>query len=119
MGAFFYGDLLSKKFGEKLRQRRIEKGMTLESLAEKVGSKKAYIWQLENKTPAKPSGELLIRLARTLEISAEYLIDDVSPEPSPIQVQIALARGADSRGLSQNDIDKLFQIADIRNGKTD
>lgn len=110
---------MSNNFGEKLRNRRNEMGFTLESLAEKVGSTKAYIWQLENKKPAKPSGEMLLKLAKTLEISAEFLIDDSHSEPTDSQVRVAMARGADSRGLSQKDLDKLFKIADIRSdGKT-
>lgn len=111
---------MSNNFGEKLRKRRTEMGFTLDGLAEKVGSTKAYIWQLENKKPAKPSGEMLIKLAKALEISAEFLIDDKSLEPSDSHVRVAMARGADSRGLSQKDLDKLFKIADIRSdGKTD
>ncbi|CAN7589665.1 helix-turn-helix domain-containing protein [Neorhizobium sp. LjRoot104] len=103
---------MSEEFGEKLRKRRIEKSFTLEGLAEKVGSTKAYIWQLENKRPAKPSGELLLKIAQVLEISAEFLIDDSVQEPTDRQVRIALARGADERGLSQKDLDILFRIAD-------
>lgn len=103
---------MSQNFGEKLRARRIEKGHTLESLANAVDSTKAYVWQLENKKPAKPSGALLIRLANVLDISAEYLIDDSSKEPNEKHVGVALARGAQNRHLSQKDIDRLFRIAD-------
>ncbi|QQM29519.1 helix-turn-helix transcriptional regulator [Martelella lutilitoris] len=106
---------MSVEFGEKLRRRRQQLGLTLDELAEKVGSRKAYIWQLENKKPAKPSGELLLKLANVLDISAEYLIDDSSPEPNDRQVRIALARGAINRGLSQRDLDKLFGISDTEN----
>jgi transcriptional regulator with XRE-family HTH domain len=110
---------LSEIFGEKLRNRRIERGLTLEGLAEKIGSTKAYVWQLENKKPAKPSGELLLKIAGVLDISAEYLIDDSSSTPTDRQVRIALARGADKRGLSQRDIDKLFKLSDmLRDGET-
>jgi len=107
---------VSEHFGEKLRSRRNELGLTLDALADMIGSKKAYVWQLENKKPAKPSGELLIKLAKALEISAEYLIDDQNSNPTVEQAQIALARGAGTRGLSQSDVDKLFKIADIRSG---
>lgn len=109
---------MSQEFGEKLRARRTEKHLTLEALAEKIGSTKAYVWQLENKKPAKPSGELLLKIAKVLEISAEFLIDDSSAEPNQLQVQIALARGQNSRGLSQKELDRIFRIADtIRDGK--
>lgn len=99
---------MSVEFGEKLRKRRLALGLTLDQLAEKVGSRKAYIWQLENKKPAKPSGELLLKIANVLDISAEYLIDDSVETPTDKQVQIALARGASNRGLTQADLDKLF-----------
>lgn len=100
---------MSVEFGEKLRKRRLALGLTLDQLAEKVGSRKAYIWQLENKKPAKPSGELLLKIANVLDISAEYLIDDSVETPTHKQVQIALARGASNRGLTQADLDKLFK----------
>lgn len=109
---------MSEIFGEKLRNRRLEQGLTLEALAEKIGSTKAYVWQLENKKPAKPSGELLLKIAAVLDISAEYLIDDSTTTPTDTQVQIALARGAGKRGLSQSDIDKLFRMSDMfKDGK--
>ena len=110
---------MSAIFGEKLRSRRIEKGLTLEALAEKVGTTKAYVWQLENKKPAKPSGELLLKIADVLDISAEFLIDDAVSTPTDRHVQIALARGAAKRGLAQQDLDRLFKISDVlRDGKT-
>ncbi|TIU90038.1 MAG: helix-turn-helix transcriptional regulator [Mesorhizobium sp.] len=112
-------DRLSEVFGEKLRNRRIELGLTLEALAEKIGSTKAYVWQLENKKPAKPSGELLLKIANVLDISAEYLIDDSVSTPTDTQVRIALARGMAKRGLSQRDVDQLFKISDmLKDGKT-
>lgn len=110
---------MSEVFGEKLRNRRIELGLTLEALAEKIGSTKAYVWQLENKKPAKPSGELLLKIANVLDISAEYLIDDSVSTPTDTQVRIALARGMAKRGLSQRDVDQLFKISDmLKDGKT-
>lgn len=104
---------MSVEFGEKLRKRRLELGLTLEQVAIKIGSKKAYIWQLENKKPAKPSGQLLLKVANVLDISAEYLIDDTVSQPTERQVEIALARGAHNRGLSQSDMDKLFKLSDL------
>ncbi|MBO6539213.1 MAG: helix-turn-helix transcriptional regulator [Rhizobiaceae bacterium] len=109
---------MSEIFGEKLRNRRLEKELTLEALAEKIGSTKAYVWQLENKKPAKPSGELLLKIANVLDISAEYLIDDSASRPNDRHVQIALARGLSKRGLSQDDLDRLFELSDfLKDGK--
>jgi transcriptional regulator with XRE-family HTH domain len=107
---------VSQAFGEKLRSRRLEMGLTLDELARRVGSTKAYVWQLENKRPAKPSGELLLKLAAVLDISAEFLIDDGVVAPTPMQAEIALARGASMRGLSQNDVDRLFKLSEMLDG---
>ncbi|WP_336071906.1 helix-turn-helix transcriptional regulator [Nitratireductor rhodophyticola] len=103
---------MSVEFGEKLRKRRLELGLTLDQLAEKIGSRKAYVWQLENKKPAKPSGELLLKIANVLDIAAEFLIDDSVEVPTGKHVEIALARGARNRNLTQADLDKLFKISD-------
>ena len=69
---------MSKKFGEKLRQVRTSQRRTLEELAEAVGSSKAYVWQLENKKNAKPSAELLLKIANFLGESPDYFLDDTS-----------------------------------------
>jgi transcriptional regulator with XRE-family HTH domain len=111
---------MSDSFGEKLRRQRTKKGLTLEGLADKIGSTKAYVWQLENKKPARPSGELLLKIASVLELSPDYLIDDSVSEPSERQAVDALARGLEGRNVSASDIEKLLTFADmILNDKGD
>ena len=48
--------------------------MTLEALAGQVGSSKSYMWEIENKDVARPSAEILHRIAVALETTAEYLL---------------------------------------------
>jgi Predicted transcriptional regulators len=62
-------------FGERLRIARKASGLTLEQLGEKLGSSKAYVWQLENKTEASPSGELLMKLCAALDKQPSYFLD--------------------------------------------
>ena len=50
-------DTMSKTFGQKINEERQRLKLTLEELGEKVGSTKAYIWELENKKTARPSAE--------------------------------------------------------------
>ncbi len=47
--------------------------MTLQGLADSVGSSKAYMWSLENKKNPKPTVQMGIKLARTFGISVEHL----------------------------------------------
>lgn len=83
---------MSTKFGDKLRQMRTDKGVTLEALASAVGSSKAYMWQLENKPNAKPSAELLLKLADYFSQSPEFFIDDAQIEPSENQLEDSFFR---------------------------
>ena len=92
---------MSEKFGEKLRKLRTSKNMTLEELATIVGSSKAYIWQLENKKNAKPSAELLLKIANHFGESPEFFLDDAQNEPSDRQVEDAFFRKFQK--LSDND----------------
>lgn len=60
--------------GNRIRQRRIKLGLTLEGLAKKVGSSKSYIWELENKDIARPSAEKIDAIAQALDTTAAYLV---------------------------------------------
>lgn len=83
---------MSEKFGEKLRKARVKNGFTLEALADGTGTSKAYVWQLENKKNAKPSAELLLKIANFLGESPDYFLDDSLDEPSGDQLEDALFR---------------------------
>ena len=67
---------MPKTLGEKLRELRIAKGLTLEQLAELTGSSKSYIWDLENRSPPRPSAEKLSKIAVQLGMTIDYLLDE-------------------------------------------
>lgn len=103
---------MSEKFGEKLRKLRTSKNMTLEDLAEVVGSSKAYVWQLENKKNAKPSAELLLKIANHFSESPEFLLDDAQEGPSDRNVeQVQDAFFRKFRKLSESDKRTIERIA--------
>lgn len=60
--------------GERIRTLRLAKGLTLEGLAEKVDSSKSYMWEIENKSVARPSAEKLRLIAMALDTTTEYLL---------------------------------------------
>ena len=66
---------MSTALGEKLKKLRKEKGLTLDQLAERTGSSKSYIWELENKKPPRPSADKLSKIATELGVTMEYLLD--------------------------------------------
>ena len=71
---------MSEKIGSKIRALRLRKGLTLDQLAEKSGSSKSYLWELENKAPPRPSAEKLGGIARALEVTVDYLMGSDTPE---------------------------------------
>jgi len=60
----------------KIKALRKEKGYTLDELAELAGSSKSYIWELENKNPPRPSAQKLAKIAKALDVTMDYFIDD-------------------------------------------
>lgn len=67
---------MANVLGDKIRDLRKEKKLTLDKLAELTGSSKSYIWELENKTPPRPSAEKLSKIAEQLGVTIEYLLDE-------------------------------------------
>ena len=66
--------------GMRVREARLKRRLTLEALAEQVGSSKSYMWEIENKDVARPSAEKLHQIAAALSTTAEYLlaVDEVT-----------------------------------------
>lgn len=59
----------------KLRDARENANMSLNELAEAVGTSKAYIWQLENKDAIQPRVGLAYRLSTVLGVPIEDLFE--------------------------------------------
>ena len=60
-------------FGEKLRELRLENGLTQQQLANKIGLVKGSISAYEQSTKY-PSIEVLIKLCTFFNVSADYLL---------------------------------------------
>jgi transcriptional regulator with XRE-family HTH domain len=67
---------VSTPLGEKIRTLRKKKGYTLDKLAELAESSKSYIWELENKSPPRPSADKIAKIAVALGVTPDYLITD-------------------------------------------
>jgi transcriptional regulator with XRE-family HTH domain len=103
--------------GEKLRDRRKSHRLTLDELADRVGSSKSYLWELENRASARPSAEKLAAIARELSVPVEYFLDDAGVEPAQAQLDDVFFRKYKS--LSSPDKAQLNAIIDtFRKKKT-
>lgn len=67
--------------GSKIRELRKGKGYTLEKLADLAESSKSYIWELENKSPPRPSAEKVAKIASVLGVTTDYLLSDSKAAP--------------------------------------
>jgi len=67
---------MTMNIGIKIKELRKAKGYTLDELATQADSSKSYIWELENKAPPRPSAQKLAKIAKALDVTMDYFIDD-------------------------------------------
>lgn len=60
--------------GKRIRELRLGADMTLEELAEKAGSTKQYLGDIENGKKNNPSAKLLLNIAKVLNTTVDYLL---------------------------------------------
>ena len=65
-------------FGQAVRSRRIELGMTLQEVADQVQSSKSYIWEIENRD-TNPSIYLAVKVAKCLKTNVYGLMGIATP----------------------------------------
>ena len=73
---------MANLLGTKIKALRTKKDLTLAQLAACIGSGKSYIWEIENKGLKRPSAEKLTAIAKALDVTTEYLLDNEQTEVS-------------------------------------
>ena len=68
--------------GERIKQERLNKGLTQEVLAEKANISASFLGQIE-RGERKLSLETLIHIAEVLNASLDYLVKDYTPSENP------------------------------------
>jgi transcriptional regulator with XRE-family HTH domain len=102
--------LVEKLLGAKIKQLRKAKGLTLEQLAQAIGSGKSYIWEIENRGVKRPSAEKLAAIARILDTTSEYLINNEMNQPTEDQKRTVFFRKFER--LDEGDQQKIEDIID-------
>ncbi len=101
---------MANLLGAKIKALRKTKGLTLEQLAEEIGSGKSYIWELENRGVKRPSAEKLAAIARALDTTTDYLVDNGMTEQTNQVKREVFFRKFDS--LDEEDQQKIEDIID-------
>lgn len=103
---------MATPMGERIKDRRSEKGFTLQQLADRSDCTKGYIWELENKNPPRPSAEKLAAIAAALDTTVDVLIgtpinteEDLSPEDKVFFRKFS--------GLKSEDKEKMRRMLDL------
>lgn len=94
---------------ERIRQRRLEKGMNAIELAREADISKGYMSELESGRAPRPSGAVLMRLAAALGTTIADLLER-DAEPLAVKVSEQLQKFADDAELPKEDLQMLAQI---------
>ena len=62
--------------GERLRELRQARGLSLQQAATPIGCSKPHLWEIESGTSANPSLDLLRKLAAFYGVSVGHIIGD-------------------------------------------
>lgn len=62
--------------GEKIKQLRKEKRMTISELAEKAGVAKSYLSSIERNLQSNPSIQFIEKISQVLDVSVNDIIND-------------------------------------------
>jgi len=92
---------VSSSVGERIKQRRLEIGWTQDQLCTKAGLSKSFLSELENGKRSVSASNLL-EIARTLNVSLDYLMTGTASGEQQAEVSIpsSLAKFAGDAGLS-------------------
>jgi transcriptional regulator with XRE-family HTH domain len=97
--------------GDRIKHRRLELGLSQETLAQRAGISTSFLSDLE--TGKRSVGaETLLDLGRAMGVSLDLLMTGTkSGDPKPdVQMPAALSRFADEEGLSYREALTLLQI---------
>ncbi|TFE00017.1 helix-turn-helix domain-containing protein [Jeotgalibacillus sp. R-1-5s-1] len=97
--------------GDKIKHLRTKKGYSVSGLAFKSNVSKSYLSNLENNKKSNPSLDILSKIANTLDVSVDYLVDDQSDtkEKCLDQEWVNLIKESIKEGMSKRDFSE-FQV---------
>jgi len=94
--------------GKKIKRIREQKGFSINELSEKAGVSKSYLSYIERGIQKNPSLQVLSKIAKTLDITVDYLLDKEVMNTSSNEVLIdeawvSLVNDAIQNGITKED----------------
>ena len=94
----------------RLRRLRLNKGDSLQQVADAVGVSKAHIWELEKARTDNPSMQLLTKLADHFRVKVAYLVgEDVEADDADLELQRMFRQAQDLDARDRESLDALLQ----------
>jgi len=97
--------------GQRIKQRRLESGLSLTGLAIRAGISRSYLHSLESGTAANPSQKVIGSLAQCLGVAvADLLQSETGTGSAPTDLPPGLAEFANEYDLPTTDVEMLRRL---------
>lgn len=97
--------------GVKVKELRMKKHLSLQQVADGIGSSKAHVWEMETGKNRNPSIDSLNKLADFFNVSVTYLVGEDPNSESEETDLITMFR--ELKGLEKGDRDKIREIMKV------
>ncbi|MBM7579218.1 helix-turn-helix domain-containing protein [Jeotgalibacillus terrae] len=107
--------------GDKIKYLRLKKGYSVSHLASRSNVSKSYLSNLENNKKNNPSLFILSKIAHTLDVSVEYLVDkEMDFEKRHLDPEwLTLIEESIKEGMSKEDFSAFHQYLKFRKNMCD
>lgn len=107
-------------FGKIIQIRREKLNLSRKQLADEVNTTQSYIWELENGKVSSPSAQLIIDIAKVLQLNPEDIIPSkakviATANPEGIEDRVFYRKYKKLTNSDQEKITKILDILDTSN----
>lgn len=97
--------------GVKVKELRMKKNLSLQQVADGIGSSKAHVWEMETGKNRNPSIDSINKLANFFEVSVAYLVGEDPNSEGEEPELVAMYR--ELKKLSEGDRNKIRDIMKV------
>jgi XRE family transcriptional regulator, master regulator for biofilm formation len=96
--------------GERVKQLRLQKKMSLSEVAEQAGVAKSYLSSLERNLQTNPSIQFLEKISAVLGVSVDHLIHDPIDKDDLDSDWLKLVQDAMNSGISKDQFKEFLEF---------
>jgi XRE family transcriptional regulator, master regulator for biofilm formation len=105
----------SVHIGTRIRQLRLDRGLSLTELAEKAGVAKSYLSNIERQVQYNPSMLFLQKLSRVFGVEVESLVAVMDSQPSLDPEWVGLVKEAAEWGVTKEEFRTFIDYIKFQN----